>query len=837
MFLGGLWALTSSFELAHGSLAGKVLWERLHFIPTALVAVALFATVLRTQGRTRWLAPWPFVLFLIVPALIISAALSGWGGGLFMSRFGVVSNGRVSVLTYLAGPLYLVHVAYAYVLLTGSLFLLLSMERGSQSAFQQRSRHVTAAIFLPVLVNVLFHIGVTPVTGVDYTPAAMTITGVLVALPIFRFSLPSIIPIASRLIVRTMRELMLVVDASDNLVDFNPSAREIIGIDAKRAVGRPLRDLPEPWGEALVPFAGVASTRETVRVQLDRGTRWYHVSVSTPLDESGNPVGRLFVLHDITERKLIEESLRESEEKFRGFIEESVEAIMLIDEDGRVIEFNPGAERMSGLRRSDVLGLTIWRLVTMTAPKRRQNPGFEQRLEARFRGVLRSGAANMLSRPLETSLVRADGVERRFRQYMFSIRTPRGFRIGSISHDITEAREAEEALARSREQLQQALKMEAIGRLAGGIAHDFNNLLTVIRGYCEIIGDDLADDSVLKDQVNEISKATRRAAELTAQLLTFGRKQLLQPQVFAINELVANMEKMLGRVIREDIRLVTSLHPEVGHVRADPGRLEQVIMNLAVNARDAMPSGGTLAIETRSCTLDEASVADHPEMYPGTYVKLTISDTGTGMDAATRERIFEPFFTTKPVGKGSGLGLPTAYGIVKQSDGHIFCYSEPGKGTTFSIYLPSVSDPLTAQASPAPRSTAPEGSETILLVEDDETVRTFTTSLLRSNGYTVVEAASGAEALTRIDSEGKTIDLLLTDVVMPGMSGQDLAREIRSLCPDISVLYVSGYAETIYSDSDSPGLHHGFLQKPFSSVDLLGRIRHMLDSRSDLPGG
>jgi PAS domain S-box-containing protein len=831
MLLGGLWGLASTLQLASASLTGKVAWERLHFLSTAIMPVVLFRIVLESRGRSRWAAPWPFAAFLLEPAFIVAVALSGWGGRLFMSGFEMEASGVYPVLDMLRGPLYWVHVIYTYVLLTGSLFLLSSWARDSLPPFRRQARHVLGAILLPIAVDVLFHFGITPVNGVEYTPAAMTVTGVLAALALFRFRMQDIIPIASRLIVRTMRELTLVVDANDHLVDFNPSAREIMGLDPRRLTGRPLSDLPTPWDSVFAPFKGVPSTRETVRVPLRWGVRWYHLSVSTPLDESGSPVGRLFVLHDVTERKEIEESLRESEEKFRGFVEESVEAIMLIDEEGRIIEFNPGAERMTGLHRDDVLGMKMWRLMSITAPPDKRGPEYGERMEAGFRAALRSGATDMLNQPIEDSLVRPDGERRHFRQYVFPIRTPRGFRLGSVSHDITEAKEAEEALARSREQLQQALKMEAIGRLAGGIAHDFNNLLTVIGGYCELVEGALADGTAMKDQVREISRAARRATELTAQLLAFGRKQVMQLRVVAVNELVANMEKMLARVIGEDIRLVTSLHPDAGYVRVDPGRLEQVIMNLAVNARDAMSGGGTLAIETRNSTLDDGHVGERPDLRRGSYVKLSISDTGTGMDTATRERIFEPFFTTKPVGKGTGLGLPTAYGIVTQSDGHIFCDSEPGKGSTFSIYLPRVPDGRASLgAAAAVTAEAAQGRETILLVEDDATVRAFTRSLLSSKGYTVIEAPDGEEALAEITAERAGIDLLVTDVVMPRMSGPELARAVRASCPDLRVLFVSGYAESAFTDRDGLGPRQAFVQKPFSSTDFLSKIRQMLDN-------
>jgi CheY-like chemotaxis protein len=303
--------------------------------------------------------------------------------------------------------------------------------------------------------------------------------------------------------------------------------------------------------------------------------------------------------------------------------------------------------------------------------------------------------------------------------------------------------------------------------------------------------------------------------------------------VFEINDLVAKVDVMLARLIGEDVRLITTLHPDAGNIRADPGRIEQVLMNLAVNARDAMPSGGTLAIETQSCFLDVSFVRQHPEVRPGEYVKLVVSDTGIGMETAVLSHIFEPFFTTKPVGKGTGLGLPMAYGIVKQSEGYIYCDSEPGKGSTFSIYLPRVRDEAAREASFVPASFRMGGNETIMLVEDDAGVRGFTRTLLRKHGYDVIEAASAEEALSAAAKHRGRIHLLVTDVVMPRMSGLELAPAIRKACPGIKVLYVSGYASGFAESSTPLGvelqLGSSFLQKPFTSERLLWSVRETLN--------
>ena len=326
--------------------------------------------------------------------------------------------------------------------------------------------------------------------------------------------------------------------------------------------------------------------------------------------------------------------------------------------------------------------------------------------------------------------------------------------------------------------------MEAVGRLAGGVAHDFNNLLTVIKGYSELAEEGLPENSLQKAHIDEIARAATQAADLTAKLLAFSRKQVLMPRVINPNALLRAAEKMIARLIGEDIELRTLLAPEAGNIKADPGQVEQVLMNLAVNARDAMPGGGKLTIETSNRTIDNEYALGHPGVRAGEYVQITVSDTGHGMGKEVLSHLFEPFFTTKEPGKGTGLGLSTVYGIVKQSAGHITCYSEPGKGTTFTIYFPRTIETSDGPTAPVGGIAMFRGSETILLVEDEEMVRRYTQTVLENNGYTVITASGGSESLAAIELQKCGVDLLVTDVVMPGMSGKELAREAVGRMPD-----------------------------------------------------
>jgi len=381
-------------------------------------------------------------------------------------------------------------------------------------------------------------------------------------------------------------------------------------------------------------------------------------------------------------------------------------------------------------------------------------------------------------------------------------------------------------------QLLQAQKMEAIGTLTGGVAHDFNNLLTSIIGYAELSMLRLDQDNPLQENIEEIMKAAKSAASLTRQLLAFSRKQVFQPAVLDLNTVTANMEKMLRRIIEEDVELKTILAPDLADVEADPGQIEQVIMNLTVNARAAMPRGGKLTIETANVDLDENYFHDHGvESVPGPYVMLAVSDNGTGMDKKTQSRIFEPFFTTKEKGKGTGLGLSTVYGIIKQSKGYIWVYSEPGRGTTFKVYLSRMEGEAVSLKKEKISKPLLTGYETVLIVEDNDALRKLAVEILDSQGYTVLKAQNGEEAL-KISREHKgPIHLLLTDVVMPGMSGWDLGKCLRPLRPEMKVIYMSGYTYNAILQHGVLDPQLSFLQKPFTVADLGRKVRKVLDQR------
>jgi len=448
------------------------------------------------------------------------------------------------------------------------------------------------------------------------------------------------------------------------------------------------------------------------------------------------------------------------------------------------------------------------------------HPDDQPRFVTQLEQVVRTARRGIL----EYRLRHLDGSVRWIRDTIVPVTDERGtvMRLDGIARDMTEQRRLEE-------QVRAAQKMEAVGRLAGGVAHDFNNLLTVITSYSDILLEDLPPQDPRREDVEEICKAAASAAGLTRQLLVFSRQQVLEPRVLNVNAVVTNAEKLLQRLLGEDITLVTALAPQLGAVKADPGQLEQVVVNLAVNARDAMTDGGKLTIETANADMDEAYVRDHPLAKPGQYVMLAVSDSGVGMDEETQRRIFEPFFTTKEAGKGTGLGLATVYGIVKQSGGFIWVYSEPGHGATFKVYLPRVEEPVESlTADVAPRESL-RGTETVLLVEDAAAVRAVTRQVLDRLGYTVLEAPNGQAALHLATKHHGPIHLLLTDVIMPELGGRQVAEQLRALRPEIRVLYASGYTDdaVVRHGVLQPGI--AYLQKPFTREVLARKVREVLD--------
>ncbi len=627
-----------------------------------------------------------------------------------------------------------------------------------------------------------------------------------------------------RTLVEQAADAVFLNTLEGKILDANQRACESLGYTREQLLSMTLAEIDleveshrhkERFWDKLVQ--GQRFTFEGLHRRKDGTTFPVEVSVGL-LELSGERV-MLGLARDITERKQAEEALRESEQRFRTLVEQAADAVALCSMEGRILDVNQRTCENLGYTREELLGMTMDQ-IDMDMERDRHRNRYWHRLalgqRITFQGRHRRKDGTIFPVEVNVGLLELSG-----QRVMLG-----------LARDISERKQAEEEKERLEAQLRQSQKMEAIGQLAGGVAHDFNNILTGILGYVELAELELVGESAtearLADALHQIRQGAQRAAGLTRQLLAFSRRQVTQPRALNLNDILNEMTKMLRRLIPENIALDFVRAPDLRSVLADPGLIEQVIMNLVVNACDAMPDGGRLTLKTANVTLDDRYAATHPEANAGPHVVLTVSDTGSGMDADTMQRIFEPFFTTKPIGQGTGLGLATVYGIVRQSNGHIGVHSEPGHGATFRAYLPAAKgvpehEPAAAKTPP------PTGSETILLCEDDERVRDLTEQILQSAGYTVIVARSGDHALKLASAHEGPIHMLITDVIMPNMHGKALARELTSRWPELGVLLVSGYASNVIA-------HHGvleegieFLQKPFTRRALLERVRSILD--------
>jgi PAS domain S-box-containing protein len=523
----------------------------------------------------------------------------------------------------------------------------------------------------------------------------------------------------------------------------------------------------------------------------------------------------------LQKHKRAEEELSNSEIRMRAITDSAHDAVIMMDPKGLISYWNPASETILGYSKEEAIGKNLHNLLVP-----------EHYLKAHREALpefLRTGRGNAIGKTVEMEAKRKDGREIAVALSLSAVSLNGEWHAVGILRDITDQRRAEKEKSELELQLRESQKMDAVGQLAGGISHDFNNLLTIITGYSQVLlmSPDLKEN--LRPQIKEILQSGERAAALTRQLLLFSRRQSVESRIIDLDAIISGMEKMLRRLIREDIIVNRKIEPSPWQIKADPGSIEQVIMNLVINASDAMPSGGALAVETENVKIGETNrLGTHSDINPGSYVMLSISDTGCGMDDKVRERIFEPFFTTKEVGKGTGLGLATVYGIVKQINGYIDVQSELGKGTTFRIYFPRTADEGVGNEKQNDAAIMPKGSETILLTEDEEKLRKMLQSFLHSIGYAVIPACNGKEALEIIEKRKGQIHLLLTDIVMPGMNGFELAKQAKDLFPEIKLLFMSGYDSKV--DTDKMMKTNGnFIQKPIVLIDLSVKLREILD--------
>jgi PAS domain S-box-containing protein len=710
-----------------------------------------------------------------------------------------------------------VHVAYSYALVLVGTVAIARRARGGPQPERGQAATLLIAAFAPWVANAIYLSGLSPFGNLDLSPFGFVLTSLAVAWVLFR-------DLEQRLVAAEKRFRAVIDHAIDAIEVIDPETGRFLDVNERACAARGYSR--EEYLSLRAPELDSEVARRPWREIRDEARRlgsYVFESEERRKDGSVFPVEVnatyvsldrdyvLAVVRDITERKRAEER----QARLSRVVEQTSDSILITDPDGTITYVNPAFESVSGYSKDEVIGQN-----PRILKSGHQDVAFYRRMwDTLARGEVWKG--RLVNRRKDGEIFQEDAT-------IGPVRDASGRVVSYVAakRDITNEMNLERHLA-------QAQKMEAIGRLAGGVAHDFNNLLGVILGYGEMARRGLSEDHPLAAKVDQIVKAAERAAGLTRQLLAFSRTQVLETRIVDLNALVSNLEAMLVRLIGEDIVLKTTLAPGLGLVKVDPGQIEQVLMNLVVNARDAMPDGGHLAIETQRAEFDAEYVERHIEARAGPYAMLAVSDTGVGMEAATQAHMFEPFFTTKGPGRGTGLGLSTVYGIVKQSGGHIWCYSEVGVGTTFKIYLPLV-ERGASSARPTPRPVPvplPRGRETILLIEDEQSLRELLCETLEGGGYTVLVANGGEQALRISEEYAGAIQLIVTDVIMPGLTGRQAAETIKLARSEVQILFISGYVGDALARQGVFEPQAKFLSKPFTSDALLRKVREVLDGR------
>ena len=630
----------------------------------------------------------------------------------------------------------------------------------------------------------------------------------------------------AEIIVANMPAGLLALSEDLAVLRANRSFCETFGVDAAELARRPgLTDLIAAQGlkEAALDVLSTGRSKRGLQFNLvdkDGSKRSLRVSIAGTRHEKEEE-RLVIVIDDISLNEELTRVAVEMGRRYHEIMENALDAIIVMGEDGLISYLNAAAERMFGYERPEMLGQPV----TMLMPKRYR--------EAHERGVqryIKTGQPSILGRVTSVDGLRRGGETFPLELSINSHRADAQYVFTAVLRDVTERRRNEAALAERDEQLRQSQKLDAVGKLAGGIAHDFNNLLTAILGFSAFLLQNLKPDDPNREDVLGIEAAAKRAADLTQQILAFGRKQMLSPRRLDLNIVVQDILGMLRRLVREDIDLSLRLSDQPLAVRVDQGQIEQVIINLVVNARDALPKGGKITIATSAIELVDARVHRDVAIAPGSYATLTLSDTGAGMSPEVREHIFEPFFTTKEPGKGTGLGLSTVYGIIAQSGGHITVDSAQGRGSTFRIYLPKAGEPPEdVESAPPPKKEIPRGSGVVLLVEDEPAVSDLARRILTQNGFTVIAAADPVDALALCESRKAPIRLLVTDMIMPRLNGLEVARKVRAARPTTPVLYISGYTQHPVIELNTAEHKSAFLQKPFTPDAFLEKIHELLD--------
>ena len=806
-----LWSATYAVELGVGDPDQKLLALKIKYLGVVALPVAWLGFILDFVGRE------PAVVRRVARRMAVLAVISlltAWTNewhGLFWGQMTLDPVGTLYTFTG-RGPGFWLNVFYTYAVLFTGLAVLFVQAVQSPYLYRKRAVILVLAAVLPWIGNMIFVARAEGPGTIDLTPFLFTCTAVIAAVAVFRYRVLEPIPTLHDARIEVIGDGILILDRSRRIADLNGAAEAIIQRGRASAAGEPIEHVLPGW-----PSESDVEVRLDLTLSGASGDRIYDVRI-TPIRTHGERLtGYVVLLRDVTERRHTEAALRDSELRYRELVENARDLICTCDLDGRILSVNQAGLDLIGYSSQALVGRQLLELV---APESREHA------EAVFTGI----QSDVPSDRTEIAVLASDG-HRVVLELATWVQRRNGVAtaVQAIGRDVTERRRLEE-------ELRQAQKMEAVGKLAGGVAHDFNNLLTAIIGFAAMAEAEQPQGTPMHEWMAEIRHSGEQAATLTHQLLAFGRRQMLQPILLDLNQVVDDTQRMLRRLIGEDIELVVQLAPGLRAVRADRSQVEQVIVNLVVNARDAMPRGGRLTIRTENVVIEPRTspVAQGPAA--GDYAALSVEDTGEGIDPAILGRIFEPFFTTKAIGRGTGLGLSTVYGVVKQSSGDVQVRSTPGRGAIFTVLLPAFVSPTASTEKAADEnpdmqaSAASATGASLLIVEDDSGVRRLTTQVLREAGWIVLEAEGPAGALAIAARESQPIDLLLTDVVLPGINGSDLAARIRTLRPGLPVLFMSGYAPEEIVASGALPLGGQLLRKPFLPAALRERVAGILKS-------